>query len=325
MAFGIPKRVRCRWKALLAVLALMPMADAAFAQSSVPPPNKTAVTTNGLVADFYAPADAQGPLPAVIVLGGSGGGMDERTAWEARGLAQHGYVTLQLAYFLAPGLPTALHLIPLEYFKTAVDWLRAQPGVDPERIGIVGTSIGGMAALVLAAHYPEFKVIVAAVPSSVIWTTFGSSRTSMFSLEGQPLPYLPHGLSGGSRIYDLYDEGLNSIAQHPDAVIPVERINGPVMLICGKLDALWPSCRMSAQVIARLEANGFQYAFQLLEYADGGHSVFGSSVATESPASGSRERRGGGPASNHAARIDSWPKAVTFIDAALKPGPSSKP
>src|SRR5580704_8124789 len=253
-----------------AALALMPMADSAFGQSPVPSPTKTAVTTNGLVANFYVPSDAHDPLPAVIVIGGSGGGMDERTAWEARVLAEHGYATLHLAYFLAPGLPTVLHLIPLEYFKTAVDWLRAQPGVDPERIGVVGTSIGGMAALVLAAHYPEFKVVVAAVPSSVIWTTFGSSHTSMFSLEGKPLPYLPHGLSGGSRIYDLYDEGLNSIAQHPDAVIPVERINGPVMLICGRLDTLWPSCRMSTQVIARLEANKFRHAFQLLEYAGGG-------------------------------------------------------
>jgi|HubBroStandDraft_3_1064219.scaffolds.fasta_scaffold12063_3 dienelactone hydrolase len=274
-----------------AALALMPMADSAFGQSPVPSPTKTAVTTNGLVANFYVPSDAHDPLPAVIVIGGSGGGMDERTAWEARVLAEHGYATLHLAYFLAPGLPTVLHLIPLEYFKTAADWLRAQPGVDPERIGIVGTSIGGMAALALAAHYPEFKAVIAAVPSSVIWTTF-DSRTSMFSLEGQPLPYLPYGMSGGSRIYDLYDEGLNSIAQHPDAVIPVEQINGPAMLICGKVDSLWPSCRMSAQVVARLEANKFQHAFQLLDYADAGHSVFGPSVAPESPAFGSLGRLG---------------------------------
>jgi dienelactone hydrolase len=316
--------MHCMWKPLLAALALLPMADAALGQSPVPAPTKTAVTANRLVADFYMPPDAHDRLPAVIVIGGSGGGMDERTAWEARVLAEHGYATLHLAYFLVPGLPTALHLIPLEYFKTAVDWLRAQPGVDPERIGIVGTSIGGMAALVLAAQYPEFKVVVAAVPSSVIWTTFGS-RTSMFSLEGRPLPYLPYGLSGGSRIYDLYDEGLNSIAQHPDAVIPVEQINGPVMLICGKLDALWPSCRMSAQVIARLEANKFRHAFQLLDYADAGHSVFGPPVAPESRTFASLGSLGGSSAGNNAARIDSWPKAVTFMDTMLKPDCSLQP
>jgi dienelactone hydrolase len=243
----------------------------------------------------------------------------------ARVLAEHGYATLHLAYFLAPGLPTALHLIPLEYFKTAVDWLRAQPGVDPERIGIVGTSIGGMAALVLAAHYPELKIVIAAVPSSVIWSTFGSSRVSMFALAGQPLPFLPYGYRGGSRIYNLYDDGLNGLAEHPDAIIPVEQINGPVMLICGKVDSLWPSCRMSAQVIARLEANKCPHAFQLLEYPKAGHSVLGPPVAPDSPAFASLGSLGGSPASNNAARIDSWPKAVAFIDAALKPRLSPQP
>lgn len=305
-----------------AALALMPMADAAFGQSPVPSPTKTAVTTNGLVANFYVPPDAHDPLPAVIVIGGSEGGMDARTAWQARVLAEHGYATLELAYFAAPGLPTFPDLNPLEYFKTAIDWLRAQPGVDPNRIGIVGTSLGGLAALLVAAHYPDLKVVVAAVPSSVIWSAFGSSLISMFSLAGQPLPFLPIGLRGGA---PDYDDGLNALAQHPDASIPVEKINGPVMVICGKVDSAWPSCRMSAQVIARLKAHKFQHAFQLLDYADGGHFVFGPPVAPENPNFVSLGINGGSPASNNAARIDSWPKAVTFIDAALKPGGRLQP
>jgi uncharacterized protein len=301
-----------------AALALTPMADAAFGQSPVPSPTKTAVKTNGLVANFYVPADAHDPMPAVIVIGGSGGGLDERTAWEARVLADHGYATLHLAYFLAPGLPTAIHLLPLEYFKTAIDWLRSQPGVDPNRIGIVGTSVGGMAALLAAAYYPEVKVVIAAVPSSVMWSTFGSSHVSMFSLAGQSLPFLPYGQSGGFRIYNLYDEGLNALDQHPDAIIPVERINGPVMVICGKADTLWPSCRMSAQVVARLDANKFQHTFQLLEYPDGGHFVFGPPISPESSVYASLSSQGGSPAGNNAARTGSWPKAVAFIDGALK-------
>lgn len=311
--------MHCTWKALLAVLFLTPLASAALGQSPAPPPIKAAVTANGLVADFYAPTNARGLLPAVIVIGGSRGGMDEREAWEAKRLAEHGYATLHLAYFLAPDLPTTIHLIPLEYFKTAIDWLRAQPGVDPDRIGIVGTSIGGMAALLASAQYRELKVVVAAVPSSVVWSTFGSSRVSMFSLAGQSLPYVPYGLSGGNRVFNLYDEGLNALAQHPDAIIPVEKINGPVMVICGTIDSLWPSCRMSAQIVTRLEARKFTHAVRLLEYPDAGHSVFGPTVAPESPAFASLGSSGGAPASNNAARIDSWPKAVSFIDAALKP------
>ena len=306
--------------ALVGVLLLVTMSHAVHGQSPAPLPSKTAVTANGLVADFHQPGESRGPLPALIALGGSRGGLDDRTAWEATVLAEHGYAVLHLAYIVGPGLPasahlpTAIHLIPLEYFKTAIDWLRSHPAVDANRIGIVGTSIGGMTALLVAAHYPDVKVVVAAVPSSVVWSTFGSPRTSMFSRAGQPLPYLPYGLGRGAGIHGPFDDGLNALAQHADAIIPVEKINGPVMVICGKLDSLWPSCRMSAQVVARLETNGFKHAYQLLEYADAGHSVFGPPVAPENPFFTAL-----GGSSGNAARIDSWPKAVTFIDAALKP------
>ena len=315
--------MRCLSKALLGVLLLMSMAGAVLGQSLAPSP-RIAVTANGLVADLYLPANSRGRLPAVIVLGGSGGGLDERTAWEARALADRGYAALQLAYIVGPGLPatarlpTAIHLLPLEYFKAAIDWLRARPDVDAERIGIVGTSIGGMVALLVAAHDPRLKVVVAAVPSSVVWSTFGSSRTSMFSLAGQPLPYLPYGLGRGASVHGAFDAGLDALAQHPDAVIPVEKINGPVMVVCGRLDSLWPSCRMSSDVVARLEASGFRHSVRLLEYGDGGHTVFGPAVAPEDRAYASLGKLGGSPASNNAARIDSWPKAVAFIDAALQ-------
>ncbi|SEO07075.1 hypothetical protein SAMN02990966_00887 [Rhodospirillales bacterium URHD0017] len=316
-------------KALLSVLLLMSVADAALGQSPVQP-LKTAVFDNGLVADLYLPADGRGRVPALIMLGGSGGGLDERTAWGARTLADHGYVVLQLAYIVGPGLPTtarlptAIHLLPLEYFKTAIDWLRAHPRVDAERIGIVGTSIGGMAALLVAAHYPDLKVVVAAVPSSVVWSTFGSPRISMVSLAGQPLPYVPYGLDRASGVHSGFDDGLNALV-HPDAIIPVEKINGPVMVICGKLDSLWPSCRMSAQIIARLEASGFKHPSQLLEYADAGHSVFGPVVAPETRAFALLGSLGGSPGSNNAARADSWPKSMVFIAAALQNGRRRSP
>jgi dienelactone hydrolase len=313
-----------RLAALAAALLLpaLPAAAQSGSPSTAPEPTKTAVTANGLVADLYTPADAHGRLPAIIVLGGSEGGMGAGAAKDARLIAQHGYVTLQVAYFDAPGLPKELGLIPLEYFKTAIDYLRAQPGVDPARIGIEGTSVGGEVALTVAAHYPEIKAVVAAVPSSVVWP--GISRTtpnppSTFTLGGQPLPDLPYGWTGSFKgIYALYADGLKALDQHPDAVIPVERINGPVMLICGKEDALWPSCPMSEQVSARLTAKGFKHPVQLLEYADAGHAVFGPPADPASPNYKNLGSLGGSPDGNNAARKDDWPRAMAFMDAALK-------
>jgi dienelactone hydrolase len=308
--------------AALAAALLLPSSLAVAQTNPSPEPVKTAVTAGGLVADLYTPADAHSPLPAIIVLGGSEGGMNPAVARDARLITQHGYITLQVAYFDMPGLPKDLGLIPLEYFKSAIDYLRALPGVDPERIGIEGTSVGGEVALTVAAHYPEIKAVVAAVPSSVVWP--GISRTtpnppSTFTLAGQPLPDLPYGWTGSFKgIYALYADGLKALDQHPDAVIPVERINGPVMLICGKDDSLWPSCPMSEQVSARLTAKAFKYPVQLLEYADAGHAVFGPPADRASPNYKNLGSLGGSPDGNNAARQDDWPRAMAFMDAALK-------
>ena len=77
----------------------------------------------GLVGTLLVPPGG-GRHPAVIVLGGSSGGLDE--SWAAL-LASHGITALALAYFRVPGmgLPAELVDIPLEYFASALAWLRA--------------------------------------------------------------------------------------------------------------------------------------------------------------------------------------------------------
>ena len=301
---------------LLSLLIGMAMAQPGLAEE----PTKTSVTANGLVADLYVPANAKGRLPAIIELGGSEGGMGAATARDSKLLAQRGYAVLQVAYFDAPGLPKDLGLIPLEYFKTAIDWLRAQPNIDPDRIGIVGGSIGSEVALTVAAHYPEIKAALATMPSSVVWP--GISHTSgdppsTFTLKGRPLPDLPYGGPFVS-VYQLYAKGLLALDQHKDAIILVERINGPVMLVCGKSDTLWPSCPMSEQVTARLKAQHFKHPVQLLEYDDAGHAVYGQPYDPANPRITSLTEYGGSIAGNQAARKDSWARSMTFLDAALK-------
>lgn len=303
---------------LTATFALF--ASAARADTSPPEPVKTAVTANGLVGDLYRPANAKGVLPAIIMLGGSEGGLGAAAARDAMVTAQSGYVVLQLAYFDAPGLPKDLGLIPLEYFKTAIDWLRAQPGVDPARIGLVGGSIGGEVALTVASHYPDIKVVVATMPSSVVWPGImhiAGDPPSTFTLGGKRLPFLPYGMPFTS-IFDLYAKGLLALDQHKDAIIPVEKINGPVMLVCGMADTLWPSCPMSEQVAARLKATHFGHPVQLLEYRDAGHAVFGKPRDTDDPHFADLAKEGGSPEGNNAARKDSWMRAMALLDETLK-------
>jgi BAAT / Acyl-CoA thioester hydrolase C terminal len=81
----------------------------------------------------------------VLVFGGSDGGLT--TSFAAALLAAHGYPSLALAYFKAPGLPEDPNSILLEYFTKALGVLRAQPGVDHRHVLVSGVSRGSEAAL----------------------------------------------------------------------------------------------------------------------------------------------------------------------------------
>ncbi len=72
---------------------------------------------DGFASTLFTPDKATPKAPAVVVLGGSGGGEDTITA---AALAMGGYPALALGYFNEPGLPQCLCAIPLEHFARAV-------------------------------------------------------------------------------------------------------------------------------------------------------------------------------------------------------------
>ena len=123
------------------------------------------VRSDGLIGTLFAP-EGEGPFRAVLVFGGSDGGLRTDTAGL---LASRGFLALALAYFRYPDLPAELVSIPLEYFQRAVAWLRREPRAEPDRgVGVVGRSRGGELALVLGATFAEVDAVVAYVPSGVV-------------------------------------------------------------------------------------------------------------------------------------------------------------
>ncbi|MDH3213414.1 MAG: alpha/beta hydrolase [Myxococcales bacterium] len=56
-----------------------------------------------------------------------------------------------------------------EDYRNAITWLSRRPEIDPERIGIWGTSYSGGHVLHLAAFDPRVKAAVAQVPAVGIW------------------------------------------------------------------------------------------------------------------------------------------------------------
>jgi dienelactone hydrolase len=301
-----------------------------------PDVQRVKVRDEGLVATFYRPA-GPGPFPAVIVLGGSSGGVPERNAAL---LASRGIAALALAYFRAEHLPKDLVEIPLEYFETAIRWLQRQESVKGDQLATLGSSRGGELALLLGATFPEIKAVVGYVPSGVGHAgiaTAGTEATNAprpaWTHRGRPIPFLTR--EGGGRPNTISSPSGEPFALTPiflrmledrDAVeaamIPVERINGPVLLVSGQDDAMWPSPVLADLAMKRLALHGHRYPYKHLSYPDAGHLVGppglpGTFTSSVHVLTRSLMAFGGKPKGNAAACAESWAHVLAFLRESL--------
>jgi dienelactone hydrolase len=210
---------------------------------------RTDVGEHGLVGVLFHPAQGTGPWRAVMQLGGAEGGMHED---DAALLAAHGFTVLALAYYGLPGLPPALTSIPVEYFGRALDYLHAHPQVAPGGVSVTGGSKGGEAALLTGATYPDAVRSVVSVVGSAVHTqgisqpVTGSlleiltTPVASWSYRGKDLPYLPlvvtprlrAAIAAGDPVsigWAMPD--LNEAAEAGPAMIAVDRIKGPALLL----------------------------------------------------------------------------------------------
>lgn len=285
---------------------------------AAPGPGGMRVAQAGLIGNFY-PGTGTGQRPAVLLLGGSEGGLGDAVDGKARLLAQEGFAVLALAYYRLPGQPERLALVPLETFTRGLDWLKGRGEVDPQRVAIMGTSKGAEAALLVATRRPDLGAVVAAAPSHVVWQgfdwTFAPVETSSWSLGGKPVSYLPIDTAGWNG--NVYEPALANAARHPDAAIPLERIAGPVLLLCGEADSLWPSCQMARAARARREAKGSGLETMVLAYEDAGHFGVGPPLPEGEDAPWMLTMFGGSEIGNLEARADGWPRTIAFLRQAL--------
>ncbi|MEY2570185.1 MAG: hypothetical protein QOE63_535 [Acidimicrobiaceae bacterium] len=292
---------------------------------------RRAVDEPGLVGTLFAPHDDR-PHPAVIFLGGSEGGLIESFA---AALAGEGFTALALAYFGMPGLPAQLSRIPLEYFGSALRWMQRQPEVDAARIAVGGASKGGEAAVLVGATFPDIAAVVGVVPSGVAFMSIGRTplglRRSSWSLDGRDVPFVPARLSrpvlrqvvarSPVRLRVFYEEAMKNTAAVDAATIPVERIKGPVLLLSGQDDQMWPSSVLADIAERRLQSHRHPWPHEHVSYPDTGHALglpF-MPACTEIPhaIAGRSLTFGGTRAGTAAAAVAAWATACAFLRESL--------
>lgn len=219
--------------------------------------------STGLHATLYLPTDTSRRRPALLAFGGSEGG--ESRDYAASMFAAHGYPVLSLAYFAASGVPATLERIPLEYFARAAALLARQPGVDPRHMLAWGVSRGGEAAMLLGVHYPQLiHGVIATSTSDHVYAGLPDAHAPAWTLHGRPFPF-------GS----ASDFSIPGAPDSPASVIPVERIAGPVITVCGAADVLIPSCPFAEAIAHRRGNHGTRLGDIHLAYPRSGHLVGG--------------------------------------------------
>lgn len=217
--------------------------------------------------------------PLIVGLGGSEGG----NAWTSNywkktrdQFIENGYAFLAIGYFGAKGTPDTLNKIAIEDVYKAIKIATKNNQVDKKKIAIIGGSRGGDLALLIGSYFKDIKCVVAIVPSHVAFPGHTNHfTTSAWTFNNKELPFVPvndeavpflmkHDLRG------TFTAMLKDSTAEEKAVIKVEKINGPILILSATKDDHIPSVEMGDKMIARLKANKFKYTNKHI-IIEGGH------------------------------------------------------
>jgi len=247
--------------------------------------------------------------PGVLVLGGSEGGMPtRRAAW----LASHGFAALALAYFRYDDLPKELAGIPLEYFGQALNWMGRRPEIASDGLAVMGVSRGAELALQLGSMFPAIKAVVAYAPSNT-----RNPACCGFT----PVPYA--WMWNGAGLAFRPVRSMLSQSLEMRAVIEVQLTEGPILLITGDSDRVWPSSSMADSIVARLKQFHFAHNVEHLKYPHAGHAAGRPEIVpawqgmTTNPTSGREVEMGGTPKGNAESSLDAIGKVIDFLQQSL--------
>jgi uncharacterized protein len=131
--------------------------------------------TERVPAAFLLPRGASS-APAVLLLHGFSSNKERMTQSVGRALQQRGIASLALDLpfhgerdggrdaipYRNPLALVSAWTAAVREARAAIEWLAGQPEVDAARIGVIGYSLGGFLALMMAAEEPAVRVITLA-------------------------------------------------------------------------------------------------------------------------------------------------------------------
>jgi len=218
--------------------------------------------------------------PLVVGLGGSEGG----NAWASdywkktrvKFLAK-GYAFLAIGYFGCKGTPKILDQIAIDEVYQAIATAKKHQKIDSTQIAVLGGSRGADLALLLGSYYRDIDVVVGMSASHAVFPGHTQHFTSScWTFKGKELPFIPVNDQAVPFLMKRDLRGTftammqDSLAEQK-ALIKVERINGPVLLLSADKDEMIPAVQMGEKMVERLKANQFKFRYEHVVY-QGSHT-----------------------------------------------------
>ena len=210
---------------------------------------------------FHLPPGYQGgPIPAIVSIPGMDGFKEANVSmygdrWLTRGIA--------VLVVEGPGqyesAVMGIHVsMPnwIEAARAIMDWIAARPEVDPQRIGIIGSSFGSFFSTIICANEPRFRAC------AVSATCLEPGCHTIFE-EASPTFKQRFMWMSGYTDEDAFDEFRQTLTWEGHA----EKIRAPYLCVAGEADELSP-LEHTERLMTTLKCPK-----QLVVYQDCRHSV----------------------------------------------------
>jgi len=226
-----------------------------------------------MVGDIYSPKNLSKDekLPAVVFCNGTGGTKDGTPARLGPLFVQHGFIFLAFDYrgwgrsdsklMLVDKMPpldangeTTARVKPIRWqldfadqiydIRNAISFLSGDPNVDPDRIGIMGSSYGGGLVTWTAGNDPRVKCVVAQVPGMAGGRQGDQALKASYALatkqargETEPVPFETGKLTGKTaRFTQMRRNPAKSIGFSP--IDAANKIDVPTLIVVAENDEL---------------------------------------------------------------------------------------
>jgi len=206
--------------------------------------------------------DVEGPVPGVVLCHGFSGTKSEAHfifVKLARRLASEGMAVLRFDFRGSADSEGEFEDMTISGeiadARGAVEFLAEQPGVDRERIGIVGLSLGGCVAASVAGQS-------SLVGATVLWSPVADPDVQ-FARFHESATRFPHEFSPGMLLGRAFVDELI----HVDPVSALTKTRGPVLILHGSSDQAIP-CEQSQAYKQALDDAGVPCEREVIEGAD---------------------------------------------------------